>query len=30
MAEWGACGRIAAGAAVYSPFIRRKRHLDLE
>ena len=29
MAEWGADGRIVAGAAVYSPFIRRKRHLDL-
>ena len=30
MAEWGANGRIAAEAAVHSPFIRRKRHLDLE
>jgi len=30
MAEWGADGRIVAGAPVYSPFIRRKRHLDLE
>jgi len=29
MAEWGPNGRITAGAAVYSPFIRRKQHLDL-
>jgi NAD(P)H dehydrogenase (quinone) len=29
-AEWGADGRIAPGAPVYSPFIRRKRKLDLE
>jgi NAD(P)H dehydrogenase (quinone) len=30
MAEWGANGRITAEAAVHSPFIRRKQHLDLE
>jgi NAD(P)H dehydrogenase (quinone) len=30
MAEWGANGRIAAEAAVHSPFIRRRQHLDLE
>jgi NAD(P)H dehydrogenase (quinone) len=29
-AEWGADGRIVPEAPVYSPFIRRKRHLDLE
>jgi NAD(P)H dehydrogenase (quinone) len=29
-AEWGADGRIVPDAPVYSPFIRRKRHLDLE
>ena len=29
-AEWGADGRIVPGAPVYSPFIRRKQHLDLE
>ena len=29
-AEWGANGRIVAGAPVYSPFVRRKQHLDLE
>jgi len=28
--EWGADGRIVPGAPVYSPFIRRKRHLELE
>jgi NAD(P)H dehydrogenase (quinone) len=30
MAEWGANGRITAAAAIHSPFIRRKQHLDLE
>lgn len=30
MAEWGTDGRIKAEAAVLSPFIRRKQHLDLE
>jgi NAD(P)H dehydrogenase (quinone) len=30
MAEWGANGRITAEAAVHSPFIRRRQHLDLE
>ena len=30
MAEWGSNGRITAAAAVHSPFIRRKQHLDLE
>lgn len=30
MAEWGPNGRIAAAAAIHSPFIRRKRHLELE
>jgi NAD(P)H dehydrogenase (quinone) len=30
MAEWGADGRIVPGAAVHSPFIRRKRDLALE
>ncbi len=30
MAEWGANGRITAEAAIHSPFIRRKQHLDLE
>jgi len=29
-AEWGEDGRIVPGAPVYSPFIRRKQHLDLE
>jgi NAD(P)H dehydrogenase (quinone) len=29
-AEWGADGRIVPGAPVYSPFIRRKRQLELE
>jgi len=28
--EWGTDGRIVPGAPVYSPFIRRRRHLDLE
>ena len=28
--EWGEDGRIVPGAPVYSPFIRRKQHLDLE
>jgi NAD(P)H dehydrogenase (quinone) len=28
--EWGADGRIVPGAPVYSPFIRRKRHIELE
>lgn len=30
MAEWGPDGRIRPEAPVHSPFIRRKRHLDLE
>jgi len=30
MAEWGEDGRIAPGAPVYSPFVRRKRRLELE
>ena len=30
MAEWGTDGRIVPGAPVYSPFIRRKRKLELE
>jgi NAD(P)H dehydrogenase (quinone) len=30
MAEWDADGRIAPGAPVHSPFIRRKRRLELE
>ena len=30
MAEWGPNGRITAGGAVHSPFIRRKQQLDLE
>jgi NAD(P)H dehydrogenase (quinone) len=30
MEEWGADGRIVPGAAVHSPFIRRKPRLDLE
>jgi len=30
MAEWGEDGRIVAGAPVHSPFIRRKRRLELE
>lgn len=29
-AEWGKDGRIAPGAPVHSPFIRRKKHLELE
>jgi NAD(P)H dehydrogenase (quinone) len=29
MAEWGSDGRITAEAAIHSPFIRRKQHLDL-
>jgi len=29
-AEWGADGRIILSAPIYTPFIRRKRHLDLE
>jgi NAD(P)H dehydrogenase (quinone) len=29
-AEWGADGRIVPGAPVHSPFIRRKKTLDLE
>ncbi len=29
-ADWGPEGRIVPGAPVYSPFIRRKEHLDLE
>ncbi|UVO27298.1 NAD(P)H-dependent oxidoreductase [Bradyrhizobium arachidis] len=29
-AEWGADGRIVAGAPIHSPFIRRKQVLDLE
>jgi NAD(P)H dehydrogenase (quinone) len=28
--EWGEDGRIVPGAPVYSPFIRRKQHLELE
>jgi NAD(P)H dehydrogenase (quinone) len=30
MADWGEDGRIVPGAPVYSPFIRRKRRLQLE
>lgn len=30
MAEWGADGRIVPDAPVHSPFVRRKRDLDLE
>jgi NAD(P)H dehydrogenase (quinone) len=30
MEEWGADGRIAPGAPVYSPFVRRKRRLEIE
>jgi NAD(P)H dehydrogenase (quinone) len=30
MEEWGSDGRIAPGAPVYSPFVRRKERLDLE
>ena len=30
MAEWGADGRIVPGAPVYSPYIRRKKDLELE
>jgi NAD(P)H dehydrogenase (quinone) len=30
MEEWGPDGRIVPGAPVHSPFIRRKRRLDLE
>jgi NAD(P)H dehydrogenase (quinone) len=29
-AEWGSDGRIVPSAPVYSPFIRRKEHLDFE
>jgi NAD(P)H dehydrogenase (quinone) len=28
--EWGEDGRIIPGAPVYSPFVRRKQHLELE
>jgi len=28
--EWGEDGRIVPGAPVYSPFVRRKQHLELE
>jgi hypothetical protein len=27
--EWGDNGRILRGAPVYSPFVRRKEHIDL-
>jgi NAD(P)H dehydrogenase (quinone) len=30
MAEWGADGRIVPGAPVHSPFIRRKKQLELK
>jgi hypothetical protein len=30
MEEWGADGRIVAGAPVHSPFVRRKPRLELE
>jgi NAD(P)H dehydrogenase (quinone) len=30
MEEWGPDGRVAQGAPVYSPFVRRKKRLDLE
>lgn len=30
MSEWGSDGRIVDGAPVYSPFIRRKKELELE
>ena len=30
MEEWGPDGRIAQGASVYSPFLRRKKRLALE
>jgi hypothetical protein len=30
MSEWGADGRIVAGAPVHSAFVRRKEHLELE
>jgi len=30
MAEWGEDGRIVVSAPVYSPFVRRKRRLELE
>ena len=30
MDEWGEDGRIVLGAPVHSPFVRRKRHLELE
>lgn len=30
MADWGADGRIVAGAPVHSPFVRRRQHLTLE
>jgi NAD(P)H dehydrogenase (quinone) len=30
MEEWGSGGRIAPGAPVHSPFVRRKQRLALE
>jgi NAD(P)H dehydrogenase (quinone) len=30
MAEWGSDGRITTEGEIHSPFIRRKKHLDLE
>ena len=30
MEEWGADGRIKPDAPVHSPFVRRKKRLDLE
>ena len=30
MDEWGSDGRVIQGAPVYSPFIRRKRRIELE
>ncbi|MEZ5924703.1 MAG: NAD(P)H-dependent oxidoreductase [Hyphomicrobiaceae bacterium] len=30
MSEWGSDGHIAAGAPVHSPFVRRKKELELE
>jgi NAD(P)H dehydrogenase (quinone) len=30
MAEWGADGRIKPGAPVYSPYVRRRKNLELE
>ncbi len=30
MAEWGEDGRIVPGAPVHSPFVRRRRRLELE